>query len=94
MAPKLTPDQLREQAKKLLDQAAEEEARRHQLIGKRVVELIENNFQGFDPELFKAEARQLWNDGKVKRKPKAKASKPLHSPFSSGLTGQPVPKLE
>jgi hypothetical protein len=79
MAPKLTPEQLREQANKLLEQAAEEEARRHQLIGKKVVEYIENNFEDFNPELFKVEVRQLWSEGKVKRKPRAKAQKPIQS---------------
>lgn len=77
MAPKLTPDQLREQAQKLLEQAAEEEARRQQLIGKKVVELIESNFQGFDLERFKDQVRQIWADGKVKRKTKPKGPKPL-----------------
>jgi hypothetical protein len=37
MAPKLTLEQLREQAKKLMEQAAEEEARRHQLIGFEII---------------------------------------------------------
>jgi hypothetical protein len=77
MAPKLTPDQLREQAKKLLEQAAEEEARRQQLIGKVVVESIENDFQGFDLEVFKDQTRQIWAEGKAKRKRKPKGPKPL-----------------
>jgi hypothetical protein len=79
MAPKLTPDQLREQAKKLLEQAAEEEARRHQLIGKMVVECIEKDFQGFDLEKFKDKAGQIWADGKIKRKHKPKEPKPLQT---------------
>jgi hypothetical protein len=77
MAPKLTPKQLREQAKKLLEQAAEEEARRHQLIGKIVVDSIANDFQGFDLEVFKDQARQIWAEGKAKQK--GKKPKPLQT---------------
>lgn len=79
MAPKLTPDQLRKQAQKLLDQATEEETRRHQLIGKKVAQLIENEFQGFDLGVFKDEVRQIWTEGKVKRKAKPKGAKVLQT---------------
>lgn len=68
MAAKMTPQQLREQAQNLLEQAAEEETRRQQLIGEIISKAVENDFQGFDFETFKSQAKQIWSDGKLKRK--------------------------
>ena len=60
MAKKKSPKQLREEARKLMEQAQAEEAARHQEIGKLFVDYIEKGFTGFDLNAFKAQATKAW----------------------------------
>lgn len=67
MAPKMTPEKLRAQAKELLEKAEREEEKRQVLIGKLVSEMVDRNFVGFNVDLFKEQARQLWEHGRLKK---------------------------
>jgi hypothetical protein len=60
MSKKRTPSALREEAKKLMQKAVEEERARHQRIGELFVSHMENSFNGFDLAVFKEEAAKLW----------------------------------
>lgn len=60
MARKKTPAALREEARRLMQQAEEEERARHQKIGELFVSYMENSFQGFDLAVFKEEAAKVW----------------------------------
>lgn len=60
MAKKKTPQQLREEAQRLMEQAKAEEQARHQEIGKAFVAFMENKFEKFSLEAFKVEAARIW----------------------------------
>ncbi len=82
MAAKMSPEQLRQQARKLIEQAQAQEQKRHQLIGQLVADHIEEGFNGFDLELFRRQARQIWKEGRfkkaaLKRAPQGKAPESL-----------------
>ena len=68
MAAKYSPEQLRKKKKKLIKQANAEESRRQQVIGKLVVDFIKKEYQDFDAELFKLQANEIWENGKIKSK--------------------------
>lgn len=74
MAQKLSPEKLREQAQALLEQAKQVEADRQTMIGKLVSGYIENDFEGFDLESFKDQVKEIWAEGKLKKK-KSKSPK-------------------
>jgi hypothetical protein len=61
MAKKKTPAELREEAKKLMEQAQQEECSRHQRIGEMFVKHMDNNYRGFDLAVFKEDAAKIWN---------------------------------
>jgi hypothetical protein len=67
MTAKMNPAKLREKAKELIEQAAAEESRRQQLIGNMEVAFIEKDFKGFQPDLFKTQANEMWTKGKIGR---------------------------
>lgn len=60
MAKKKTPEELREEAKKLMLQAQEEERSRHQKIGELFVNHMKKNYLGFDLAVFKEDAAKVW----------------------------------
>jgi len=80
MTGKMTPKQLRDKAKELIEQAAMEETKRQQLIGKMVTDFVDIGFDGFDLELFKTQAKKIWRNGKIKRKQKSRTAKTIVNP--------------
>lgn len=56
---KKTPQELREQAKRLLEQAEKIENERATKIGNLVIKYEANGFEGFDPETFKKEIANI-----------------------------------
>lgn len=59
MAKKKTPQELREQAKKLLEQAEEIENERAIRIGNLVIKYEANGFEGFTLETFRNEITKI-----------------------------------
>jgi hypothetical protein len=60
MAKKKTPAELREEAKRLMDQAQQEEHSRLKKIGELFVNYMEKKFVGFDLAVFKEDAAKIW----------------------------------
>lgn len=60
MAKKKTPVQLREEARKLIEQAQAEETARHQKIGQMFAGHIDKGYKNFDLEQFKRSAEGIW----------------------------------
>ena len=60
MAKKKTPEALREEAKKLIAQAQQEEHSRLKKIGELFVSYMEKRYVGFDLAVFKEEAAKIW----------------------------------
>ncbi len=60
MAKKKTPAQLREEARKLIEQAQVEEKARHQKIGRMFAGHIDNGYKNFDMKQFKLSAEGIW----------------------------------
>lgn len=54
-----TPQELREQARQLLEQAQKIEDERATKIGNLVIKYEANGFEGFDPETFKKEIANI-----------------------------------
>lgn len=60
MAKKQTPEELRKQAKTLIDKAKKLEAEKHMKIGKYVANQAKNSFKDFEYfEEFKAKIREV-----------------------------------
>jgi hypothetical protein len=61
MAKKKSPEELRKEAKKLMEQAQQEEHSRLKKIGEMFVNHMEKKFVGFDLAVFKEDAAKIWN---------------------------------
>jgi hypothetical protein len=60
MAKKKTPGELREEAKRLMAQAQQEEHSRLKRIGELFVNHMEKRYVGFDLAVFKEKAAKIW----------------------------------
>lgn len=61
MAKKKSPDELRQEAKRLMEQAQQEEHLRLKKIGELFVKHMERNYVNFDLAVFKEEATKIWD---------------------------------
>ena len=61
MAKRKSPEELREEAKRLMDQAQQEEHLRLKKIGELFVKHMEKKYAGFDLAVFKEDAAKIWN---------------------------------
>jgi hypothetical protein len=62
MAKKKSPEELRKEAKRLMEQAEQEEHSRLKKIGELFVKYMKKKYVGFDLAVFKDEAAKIWNE--------------------------------